>query len=88
MIARCSDKIDMKKGKTRKQQFRQPPLKSLYDVFDRSFNHDSSKQRLKALQGEDAHRNKLIGDSGSDKILQVCCLWCIAIILGTRVKLV
>ena len=71
VIIKCSDKVDSKKNKSRKIVLRQPELKSLYDVFDRTFHHDSSKQRLKAGEGEGAHRNKLIGQSGSDKILKV-----------------
>ena len=71
VIIKCSDKLDSQKIKSKKKLLRQPELKSLYDVFNRTFDHDSSKQRLKASQGEDAHRNKLIGQSGSDKILQV-----------------
>ena len=71
VIIKCSDKVDSTKIKSRKKLLRQPELKSLYDVFDRTFDHDSSKQRLKAGEGEGAHRNKLIGQSGIDKILQV-----------------
>ena len=71
VIIRCSDQNTIKKKKTKYELSKQPQLKSLYDVFHRNFDHDSSKQRLRATPGEDAHMNKLIGQSGQDRILKV-----------------
>ena len=56
-----------KQGKPEKEK----PLKSLYEVFSREFFSDSTRQSLKAGPGEDAHRHKLIGQCGKDKILNV-----------------
>lgn len=50
---------------------KEKPLNSLYEVFSREFFHDSTKQSLKGGPGEDAHRHKLVGQSGKDKILNV-----------------
>ena len=72
VIIKCSTQSDTKQKTSKNQIAKDPPLKSLYDVFRRQFDHDSSKQRLKAKQGEDAHRLKLIGQDGYDNILKVC----------------
>ena len=50
---------------------KEKPLKSLYEVFSREFFRDSTRQSLKAGTGEDAHRHKLIGQCGKDRILNV-----------------
>ena len=72
VIIKCSSQNDSKRKKSKYRMAQDPPLKSLYDVFHRQFDHDSSKQRVKAKQGEDAHRSKLIGHVGYDNILKVC----------------
>ena len=56
---------------------KEKPLTSLYEVFSREFLHDSSRQSLKAGTGEDAHRHRLIGQSGKDKILNVITARCL-----------
>merc|ERR1712150_105794 len=71
VIIKCSSQNDSKRKQSKYRMAQDPPLKSLYDVFHRQFDHDSSKQRVKAKQGEDAHRSKLIGHVGYDNILKV-----------------
>ena len=73
IIIQTSESSSPKWGNTKKVNKRSKvvPMKSLYDVFTREFGKDSSKQNIKAESGEDAHRTKLIGQTGHEKILKV-----------------
>ena len=73
IIVQASDTTTQKWTRPTKQHVKGKslPIKSLYDVFTREFAKDSTRQRLKAGTGEDAARQKLIGQCGAEKIIKV-----------------
>ena len=71
IIIQASDNIAKNQRASKQKAGAQKTLASLYDVFHREFQNESTNQRLAATPGDDANRSKLIGPSGKDRILKV-----------------
>ena len=62
-------------GKPRKSRREQKggteTVRSLYELFNKTFGGDSRKQKIRGDKGTDSSRHKMVGTHGKDKVLKV-----------------
>ena len=67
--------VEATKGKPiksrREQKGGTDNVRSLYELFNKTFGGDSRKQKIRGDKGTDSSRHKMVGTHGKDKVLKV-----------------